>query len=667
MLNFLLANRISRFSVSFLLAAFALAGCGGGGGGAGGGTTPPPATPVAVVNAIALGTSVNAIPTDNLTTATLTATLTDAANALMTGVPVTFSSTSGNLSATTVTSAAGKATVTLTSGILDASNRTATITATAGGKTATIPVLINGSTLTLAPSATTVQVGVGTITATATAKDAALTGKNGQSIRFSIGAASTGAGTLSAPATLTTGPTGATTAVTFTPTAAGNVVLTADWLDATGAVSVTATSNITVTAVGIPFAVTTPATDPWPLATNAVQALAVTVPATIGVSAVASVRISSTAGTWTGLNPVAAAAASIIQTPVANAVAATYTASANSGVVTVQVDALDAANAVLSTLTRSFVVSAPAAAATTLVLQSSVATIVPSSGTNISTATLTATVRAGLNAVGNAAVMFELLGTTGSGESISPAVAYTSASGIATATFRAGSLPTLGPIYARARVVGQVCAGIPPAIDANLLCSSTPMTVTAGAVSVTIGTGTTISDTANATQYLLPLSVLAVNSNGSAAAGATVSLTVFPYQYRNGSITQLGAGCIPPVTTFVASEDVNRNGVLDAGEDTPLVKTAAQTAAGAISLNGVLSPPQAAGGIVPTTVITDANGTATFNLQYPKSSALFIKDELTARVVVPGSEGTAQTTFVLPMSAADATAPTCPLANTSTY
>jgi len=668
-LNLFCSKKITGFSAAFLLALSIalLTGCGGGGTA---GTTA--ATTTTTVNAVALGTSTTSIKTDNSDSATLTATVTDASNGVLSGVAVTFAATSGNLSATTVTSdSTGKATVTLSSGAADFSNRTATVTATAGGKTASIPVLINGSTLTLSASAGSAQVGTGTITLFATAKDAGGIGKNGQTIRFSIGATSTGAATLSAT-TLTTGVTGTTSNVTLTPTSAGTVVVTAEWLDLSGAVSVAATQNITMTAAaGIAFAITTPATDPVSLATAATQALTVTVPATINGTAVASVRISSTSGTWTGAAPVAGPAASITQTPVANAVAVTFTAPNNSGVVTVQVDALDASNTVLSTLTRTFAVSAPAATAASLNLQTSASTIAPSSGSNLSTATLTATVRDAVNnSVGNAAVVFELLGTTGSGESISPVVAYTDSTGKATATFSAGSAPTTGSIYARARVVGQVCTGSPQAIPAvaetNALCGSTPQIVASTAVSISLGFGTTITDTANATQYLLPGSVLVVNSNGSPVAAATVILTVFPYEYRNGSITD-AAGCVAPATSFVAAEDANRNGILDAGEDTPvLAQTAAQIAAEAVAINGVLSPPQAAGGAIPVTVTTDSNGAATFNLQYPKSSAFFIRDEVTARVTVAGTERSAKTTFTLPMSVTDSAAP-CPLARPATY
>ena len=667
MLNHFFSSRFAGVTASLLLATSValLAGCGGGGGSAPS-TTPPGSGPgtgttvTAVVSSLSLGTSAISIKTDNSTSATLTATPIDASNAAMADVTVSFATTSGVLSDSTKKSGLnGVASVTLSSGSIDSSNRTATVTVTAGGKTASIPVLINGSTLTLTPSAGgSVQVGAGKITISATAKDAGGAGKNGQTVRFSIGATSTGAATLSAT-TLVTDVTGTTSDVTFTPTAPGTVVVVGEWLDAKQQVSVTASQAIAVTpAAGIAFAITTPAINPLPIVLSGTQPLSVTVPATIDGQAVASVRISATAGTWTGVTQATAPGSSIIQTPVNSGVAATFTAPTTSGSVTVQVDALNAKNGVLSTLPAKFAVSADPSAAAAISLQTSVAVIGPSSGTNASTATLTTTVRdAKNNTVANAPVLFELLGTTGSGESISPAVAYTNDSGQATATFTAGSAPTVGAVYARASVLGVdlhvPCTGSPAT---TLLCSVTPLTVASSAVSVVVAFGTTISDTANHTQYQYPGSVLVVDANGSAVAGATVTLSVFPIRYNNGTLSGPGS-CVFTSNPlgWVDNEDVNRNGILDANlnED--------------VNGNGVISPPQAAGGTVPTTVTTDSFGAATFILQYSKKSAFFIEDEVTARVIVSGTERSARTTFILGASIEDAYSLACPIGGTASY
>ncbi len=659
-----------------------LAGCGGGGStaptatttGTGSGTGTGTGTTTAAVSSLSLGTSAISIKTDNSTTATLTATPLDASNAAIADVTVTFATTSGVLSASTQKSGAtGVASVTLSSGSIDSSNRTATVTVTAGGKTTSIPVLITGSTLTLTPSAGSVQVGAGTITLAAAAKDAAGTGKNGQTIRFTIAAASTGAATLSS-ATLTTGVTGSTSNVTLTPTSAGTVVVAAEWLDSSGAVSVSTTQSITVTAAaGIPFAISTPSTDSVNLDTAATQALAVSIPATINGKPVAAVRISSTAGTWTGLSPADGPKATIIQTPVNNAVAATFTAPGTSGVVQVQVDALDGvlpSSASLSNLTRRFVVSAPVPSATKLSLQSSVSVIAPSSGTNLTTATLTATVRdATNNSVGNAPVLFELLGTTGSGESVAPTVAWTDGNGKATATFTAGSSSSLGQVFVRARLADTTCsapATAPTVGETNALCNAIPINVALQATSITVGVGTTAASVSNDTQYSMNGSVLVVDTNNSPVTNALVTLSVFPYLYTQGKIVVApGGGCAtsPSPLIYIANEDTNRNGILDPSppEDS--------------DGNGRITPPQAAVGAVASTVSTDApgtvktnsNGVATFTIIYPKNSAWLIKDEVTAKVTVSGTEQSAKTTFLLLMTDTDASLPGCPLAQPNPF
>ena len=110
-------------------------------------------------------------------------------------------------------------------------------------------------------------------------------------------------------------------------------------------------------------------------------------------------------------------------------------------------------------------------------------------------------------------------------------------------------------------------------------------------MSITIGLGTTITDSGNGTLYKYPGSILVVDNNGSPVAGKTVTLTLFPETFRRGSVSG-ATGCAPTYTTAsLASEDANRNGILDAGED--------------VSGNGALSPPTADGGAVPSSLVTD--------------------------------------------------------------
>ena len=601
---------------------------------------------------ISIGTNNVSILTDNSTSATITATVVDLNKNGLANIPVTFSTNSGQLSnATPVTNASGSATVVLTNGTSNFSNRTETVTATAGTKTASVPVLLTGSTLTLTASTNSASVGGVDVTFTATAKNSAPanTGVGNQTIRFSKGTGSTGDGTLSA-LTGTTGPSGIAPTVggvaapiRLTPTVAGTFIVVAEWLDAAGAVSTTASQTVTITPVGVAFAVTTPATSPSALALGSTQAFVVTVPTTINGTTVASVRFAASAGTWSNASAVSS------KVPASNAVAETYTPSASAGTVTVAIDALNAANVPIGSLTQSLAVTAPAAAAASLNLQAAASTISPSAGTNLSTTTVTATVRDAANAaVGGAPVLFELLSTTGTGESISPAVAYTDSTGLAKATFTAGSLSTNGAIYVRASVIGAPsCTTTPPTVDPAATCKSVALLVNARAVSLTIGFSTNITDAGNGTLYKYPGSILVIDNNGSPVAGQPITLTLFPSNFRRGSVVVDPASATPTAcvanytTAILPNEDLNRNGILDPGED--------------VSGNGALTPPSAVGGAVPSSLTTDVTGIATFEITYPKSSGLFITDELTARVTVSGTEFASQTKVVLGISVPDST------------
>src|SRR4030067_833499 len=125
----LIFNRaMTRFPVFLLATALLLlAACSDNTDTAAASTTPTAGT-------IAIGTDTNSIVTDTAASATLTATLVDSSNALMSGVAVSFSTSSGNLNANTATTDAnGQAIVTLRSGLADFSNRTAIDTAAVGG------------------------------------------------------------------------------------------------------------------------------------------------------------------------------------------------------------------------------------------------------------------------------------------------------------------------------------------------------------------------------------------------------------------------------------------------------------------------------------------------------------------------------------------------------
>lgn len=599
---------------------------------------------------LSLGTSLPSIKSDGSNSTTITAYVTDAIRVPVSGQKVDFTAPTGRLGTSSGDSKAdGTVTIALSAldltGSADRTNRTEMVSANILGTTVTaqIPIQITGSTLAMTSSQPAAQVGAA-LSLTASAKDAGGTGVNAQTIRFSIDNKSTGAGTLSA-ATTTTGSNGTTPAVTLTGTAPGTVTVNADWLNAAGNSTLSTSTNIEITAVGISFAVTSPTSNPTSLKLAASQTISVSVPTAITGVTVANVRFASTIGTWSNGKENSTLA------PVANAVSEILTAGSNSGTANIQIDALDSSGNVLTTLNRIFALSA--ATGTQISLQASVSTIAPSTGGNTNSTTLTATVRdAANNTVGNAPVQFVIVNDTGSGAQISPVIAYTNSNGQAFATFTAGALSTVGGLQIKATVVGTTVS------------DSKTINVAGTSVSVTLGSATAISSSDNGTTYTLPLSVLVVSSTGGAVSGATVTLSAFPTRYYRGQRDdqcaakyRLAARTIPGIVTAgvtyaFPNEDANENDILESGEDYDPIGDGGGM--------GSITPPHAAAGTLPTTVVTDINGVGNFNLIYQKNYANWVESRVRAKVVVNGTEFVNELKFNLKALIDDAS-PVCSL------
>jgi hypothetical protein len=85
---------------------------------------------------------------------------------------------------------------------------------------------------------------------------------------------------------------------------------------------------------------------------------------------------------------------------------------------------------------------------------------------------------------------------------------------------------------------------------------------------------------------------------------------------------------------------VNKNGILDAGEDT--------------NHNGKLEPGIPAA-VIPTNLTTDANGYATFKIRYGKNYAFWVDTVVTATALVSGTESTRSVPFSLQVLSSDVT------------
>lgn len=630
----MLPNRILFGSMFALLLATLVAGCGGGGAGGGdgdgdgGGST-------STANSIALAASSTSVQSDNSDSITITATVLDDNNLVMSNQPVQFRASTGVVIASgSSTDSNGRVTATFSSGTLDRTNRTATITVTATGSTAsgTIPIQITGSALTVSAPSTSPTAGTA-VTITATAKAVGTNAAN-QTLRFSIAPSSVGSGTLSATSA-TTNASGVAS-VNFTGTAAGTVNVLVEWLDGTGVATATATQSFNVQASGSAFQVTTPSSSPWPVTLATSQSVVVAVPATINGTAVGSLRYATTLGTWQG----SAAKTLMVNGPGASD-AQIFLAGSFAGNANIQIDAFSGANAtgtLLATAKLVFALSASAASAQSISLQSNVYSLAPSSGGTTSTATLTATVRdAANNAVGGASVLFELVNPSGSGEQIDPVVVSTNSSGVAQSTFTAGTA-TNQMSQIRASVVGSA---ITP--------STINITVGGTVGSIAIGTSTTISANDSNTGYKLPVTVMVTDSNGNAVSGATVSLSLWPSFYHKGNRPTVSSKCPANVTFTNVNEDLNENLIKDPGEDVD----GPGNMTGLASADGALWPPSSAAGSVPATVITGVDGTATFDWVYLKQYADWITARLRAKALVQGSEATTTSYIGLAPSKAD--------------
>lgn len=622
--------RLLPIRVIFALGIATLfAGCGGGGvGGSSSGTT------TSTASTIALSTSGTSVNSDNSNSVTITATVLDSNNVVLPSQTVQLKASTGVISTSNaVTDSNGKVTATFTSGTQELTNRTATITATVTGSSASgaIPVQITGSTLTL--SATSQSPLAGTpVPLTATAK--ALTTKaSGQTLRFTVAASSTGSGSLSASSGIT--DSNGVVTVNFTGTVAGNVNVLVEWLDANNVATTSSTESFNVQTAGSAFEVTTPSSSPWPVTLGTNQALVVNVPATISGTAVGSIRYATTLGTWL---------ANSAKTLTVNAPGATdtqtFVAGSFAGNANVQVDAFSGANGTgtnLATAKLVLALSASAASASSISLQSNVYSLAPSTGGTTSTASLTATVRdVSNNAVGGATVLFELVNPSGSGEQIDPVAVTTNSSGVAMSTFTAGT-STTQTSQVRASVVGS--AVTPSTIN---------ITVGGTVGSIAIGTSTSISSTNSDTSYKLPVTVMVTDSNGNAVSGATVSLSLWALGYHKGTRATTSP-CKATVSFSNFNEDLNENLILDPGEDVDGPGNASALAGS----DGALWPPSPAVGSVPATVTTGSDGTATFDWVYLKQYADWITARLRAKALVQGSEATTTSYIVLAPSKDD--------------
>jgi len=248
---------------------------------------------------------------------------------------------------------------------------------------------------------------------------------------------------------------------------------------------------------------------------------------------------------------------------------------------------------------------------------------------------LTATVRdAAGNFVKNQTVNFVLTDVTGG--SLSVAQAVTNSQGQAK-TFYNASNATSAANGVR----------VDATVQGTAVTDFVQLTVAQRQVFISFGTGNEIEEP-NQAQYKTQWVIQVTDSQGNGVNNADVQLSILTRRYWDGSripptgtATLWGTDTQPPAGC--PDEDVNHNGVLDAGEDL--------NANGKIEAGNILTVVPETG--TANTATTDKNGFALFDVFYPQAYAYYLEVALTAKLTVQGTEFSETTVFIPPGSADD--------------
>ncbi|CAM3923499.1 hypothetical protein [Roseateles saccharophilus] len=611
--------------------ALALAACGGGGGSAGTPTIGPgsgASSPSSAASAVAadLVVVLNKATMTNSGTDSITATVTsiDSNRAAVGGVPVNFSVDSNAVvtpSGTATDTSSGTLTAKITQGS-DTTVRQVNLTVKSGAVSRVVAFNVvqtssstnpQASDLNLALSATSIDdSGSKTVVATATAVDANRNALSGIPVQLAV---SDSSASIVVPSTQTNAG----------GQVSGTVSIGQDRTNRT--ITVTATSGTLVRTAafqvtGAKFTRATPL--PAVVSTGAAATVAYTLSDTnsnplAGVPiSVSGAGISGQSGK-TDLNGGYIFSYTAPNTPGASLAITAQAGGADPSVVTVTIPG--------GTTTLP---AATTPVSTTLNLSSNVVSV--NSGQSNNQVAINAFFRDGSNApIPNVRVLFGVngdnqTGTIGSGNT----TVLSDASGTASGTYAPGSVssPTNGVAILACWKTTDFASGDKAsncaAAGGQLL--TTNLTIVSNPVSISIGTDNTISLGASSLTYVKKYVVLVVDSAGNPKAGVQVTPSVdlggFGKGYWKYNLaTQVWErspdfGALGLLAATCPNEDLNRNGVIDAGED--------------VNGNQQLDPRKSD---VSVTLVgsttTDANGVAVLQLEYPQNMASWVKYKIT--------------------------------------
>ena len=269
--------------------------------------------------------------------------------------------------------------------------------------------------------------------------------------------------------------------------------------------------------------------------------------------------------------------------------------------------------------------------------------------------------------VKNVRVIFDLAGdplSIGGTFSTGSNIVYTDINGIATTAYFPGvrSSPTNG-------VTIRACYGPTDFASCALAPSfvTTTLTVVSEPLGVTIGSNDKVYIGPNDLTYIRKFVVLVVDSAGRAIPNVQIVPSVDIDIYGKGQYVNPGAWVtgIPDATgtgtgtpgpaAFCFNEDINRNGVLEAGED--------------LNHNGRLEPRKSDVAVSSFgSTFTDASGSAIVQIEYPQNVATWARVKiLVSANGISGTEGRATWTESLPAPAAAFTSKSAPAFVSSPY
>ena len=180
------------------------------------------------------------------------------------------------------------------------------------------------------------------------------------------------------------------------------------------------------------------------------------------------------------------------------------------------------------------------------------------------------------------------------------------------------------------------------------ISSTVYLTVNKRELNITLGTSDILREIGAQTQYSQPYVVQVADGSGEAVKNATVSLDYTVLLYKKGQFF-VSEGDDPEwfqVYTGCSAEDINRNGVLDLGEDRNGNNQLDPQNPAVFAAESELEPTLQSG-----TIITDENGFGYFSLVYPQSNGMWTTLELTASATAQNVEAKATYVSYLPILA----------------